>query len=116
MPGYLKAKLAADEALSVLGSERRNNDKDFKYICLRPGTLTDDAGSAKVQLGETRAKGSISREDVADIGLRLLESGANGWFDLIEGEEGSEQAVKRVVDGGINAMQGEDVKVMKENM
>jgi hypothetical protein len=79
MPTYYKAKLAADEALTVLGEERRKGKGDFQYIILRPGRLTDGEATGKVQLGRTDARGDVERADVADIGARLLEvEGANG--------------------------------------
>ncbi|OBT49590.1 hypothetical protein VE04_10096, partial [Pseudogymnoascus sp. 24MN13] len=35
---YSAAKLEADEVLTVVGEERRREDKGFSYIILRPGT------------------------------------------------------------------------------
>jgi len=117
MPHYYKAKLAADEALTVLGEERREKDKSFQYIILRPGGLTDEKETGKVSLGKTGARGTVSRGDVADVAARLLEAeGANGWFDLLGGEEDTAAAVQRVVKEGINSIEGEDIAVMKANL
>jgi hypothetical protein len=113
MPDYFKAKLAADEALTVLGEERN----DFKYIILRPGQLTDGKEIGKIALGRTKARGQVTRADVADVAARLLEvEGAKGWFDLLDGDEPSEEAVQRVVKEGINSIDGEDIGVMKANL
>jgi len=112
MPTYYKAKLAADEALTVLGEE-----KGFQYIILRPGGLTDDKETGKVSLGKTNAKGSVTRGDVAEVAARLLEAeGARGWFDLLNGDENVGEAVERVVKDGVNSIEGEDLEVMKKNL
>lgn len=119
MPAYYKAKLAADETLTVLGEERVKKDGKgkFSYIILRPGQLTDDAETGLVNLGKTPARGSVTRADVADVAARLLETeGACGWFDLLGGKEPVADAVARVVKDGINSMEGEDIAVMKSNM
>lgn len=117
MPHYYKAKLAADEALTVLGDERREKDNSFRYIILRPGGLTDEKEQGKVSLGKTGARGTVSRGDVADVAARLLEvDGANGWFDLLGGEENTATAVQRVVKEGINTVEGEDKATMKANL
>ncbi|TVY67499.1 UPF0659 protein, partial [Lachnellula suecica] len=50
MPAYYKAKLAADETLTVLARERGG----FGYIVLRPGGLSDKKEMGKVQLGKTK--------------------------------------------------------------
>lgn len=55
MPDYYKAKLAADEAITVLGEE-----KGFGYIVLRPGNLSDDKETGRVVLGKTPARGQVS--------------------------------------------------------
>lgn len=62
MPVYYKAKLAADEVLSVEGEERRVADKWFNYVILRPGMLVDEQAQGKVALGRTDARGSVTRE------------------------------------------------------
>lgn len=109
MPAYYQAKLAADELLTVLGEAR----KDFQYIDLRPGALTDEAPTGKVQLGKTKARGTVSRADVADVAVQLLESDrARGWFDLLNGEEEVGVAVERVVAEAVNSMEGEDIGLM----
>jgi nucleoside-diphosphate-sugar epimerase len=54
MPAYYKAKLAADELLTVLGER-----KGFQYIILRPGGLTDEPATGRVALGKTRGFGQV---------------------------------------------------------
>jgi nucleoside-diphosphate-sugar epimerase len=112
-PAYYKAKLAADETLTVLGEEK----KGFGYIILRPGFLTDDKETGKVSLGKTRARGFVTRGDVAEVAVRLLEQeGARGWFDLLAGEEDVGSAVERVIKDGVNSIDGEDLEVVKEDV
>lgn len=119
MPDYVKAKLAADEVLTVLGEERVEKDgKDkFTYIILRPGTLSDGNETGLVELGKTPARATVTRADVADISARLLEiGGVNGWIDLVNGKEPAQQAVERVAREGIDAREGEDTGIMKANI
>jgi len=113
MPAYYKAKLAADEVLTVLGEER----KGFGYISLRPGTLTDEPETGKVVLGRTKARGSVSRGDVAEVAVRLLErEGVKGWFDLLGGEQDVRSEVERVLKEGVDSREGESLEVMKANI
>lgn len=102
----------ADEALTVWGEERREEDKNFNYIVLEPGILSDEPAKGRVQLGKP-GKGWVSREDAARTAPELLDKGANGRFDLLESEE-IKEAVERVVRGGVSAVEGESVEEMKE--
>lgn len=119
LPDYYKAKLAADEALTVLGEERIKNGTGgrFQYIILRPGGLTDEAEKGKVALGKTKSWGTVTRGDVADVAARLLEKeGAHGWVDLLNGDEPVADAVDRVVREKINTVEGEDLGVMRAHL
>jgi hypothetical protein len=119
MPVYYKAKLAADEMLTVLGEERikKLGKGKFSYIILRPGFLSDDKETGLVNLGKTPARGTVTRADTAEVATRLLETeGACGWFDLMGGTEPVAEAVSRVVREGINSMEGEDIAVMEKNI
>jgi nucleoside-diphosphate-sugar epimerase len=113
MPAYYKAKLAADELLTVLG-ERKNG---FQYIILRPGGLTDGEATGRVSLGKTKGWGLVRRADVADVAARLLEvQGARGWFDLLEGEEDVGEAVERVVRDKVDCREGESLEEMEKDI
>ncbi|KAF5361370.1 hypothetical protein D9757_011358 [Collybiopsis confluens] len=106
---YCAAKLAADEFLfdesrkAVESGERKG--KGWVDICLRPGTLSDVPATGKVDLGKSKVAGSIPREDVAAVGVELLEkeNGGGLWVDLIAGEESIAAAVDRVVAGRITS-------------
>ena len=84
----------------------------MQSIILRPGSLTDDEGSSKISLGKTRARGKVRRANVAKVAAELLETQANGWLDLLEGDEEIEAAVQRVEKEGVDCVEGEDVEAM----
>ncbi|KAF1993593.1 hypothetical protein P154DRAFT_549484 [Amniculicola lignicola CBS 123094] len=116
LPTYYKAKIAADEVLTVLAKKRYEDEvangtpeKDrFCGIDLRPGTLRDGAKGG-IALGKIGTQGKVSREVVAEVAVALLErEGARGWFDLLDGEEEVGSAVERVVGGGVDCVEGED--------
>lgn len=79
-------------------------------IDLRPGTLTDEKGSGRVELGKTRgSSGKVSRESVAQVADELLASEGvrNSWVDLLDGEEEVGKTVERVVREGVDTAEGE---------
>ncbi len=85
---YLKAKQNADNHLRNSGLE---------YSIVRPGSLTDDEGTGKIQLKEKLdTQGSISRADVAQTLVEVLEDGVkqNQTFEIISGETPVETAVR----------------------
>ncbi|KIW68035.1 hypothetical protein PV04_04007 [Phialophora macrospora] len=112
LPHYYKAKVEADEHLEALTKKRLDSgDKEFQAINLRPGTLTDAAGTGKVNLGKTSSRGSVPREDVARVAAALLErTDTRGWFDLLEGDDSIEEAVEKVVKTNHNGLEGEDLE------
>ena len=103
---YYKAKIAADETLHTAAKKR---GADFAGINLRPGTLTMEP-AGKVELGKTKtARGDSSRESVARVADLLLaaEGVKTSWIDMLDGEDEPAEAVRKVVDGGIDATEGE---------
>lgn len=118
LPAYAKAKLEADEYMTALARHQQNQGKGqrqgpFQAICLRPGLLKDTPATGKVALGKTAGKGAVTREDVAIVADRLLaREDTNGWVDLLNGEEGVDEAVERVVRERVDAVEGEDVEGM----
>lgn len=112
-PTYYKAKLASDEVLTVLGEQK----KGFGYIVLRPGALTDEKETGKIDFGKTKGRGSVTRGDVAEVAVNLLEKeGVRGWFDLLGGNEETGAAVERVLKEGFSSIEGEDLEVMKKDV
>lgn len=86
---YLRAKGAADADL--------RSREDLDYTILRPGRLTDDPGTGKVNLASHVERGSISRDDVAIVLAHLLVTPANGQtLELITGDTDITQAVHEV--------------------
>ncbi|PTL73742.1 NAD-dependent dehydratase [Rathayibacter caricis DSM 15933] len=85
---YVEAKRDADTAL-------RNTDLD--WTILRPGGLTTDEGTGRVELGETVERGSIPREDVAAVVVAVLEQPASigRTWELVSGDVPVEDAVAR---------------------
>ncbi|MGC1514245.1 MAG: SDR family oxidoreductase [Maribacter sp.] len=77
---YLKAKQNADAYLMK---------SDLTYSIVRPGTLTNDAGTGKIKLeSHFEAQGKITRADVAQTLVRCLHDDAmvNKTFEILEGD------------------------------
>lgn len=83
---YLRAKAEADRALAASGLE---------FTIIRPGGLTDDAGTGRVEIAASLERGEISRADVAAVlAAALAASNAVGkTFDLVAGETPIEPAI-----------------------
>lgn len=77
---YLRAKHKADEHLRASGLD---------FTLVRPGPLTNDPGSGKVELAARLDRtGSIPREDVAAVLLATLDADntIHQSFDLLSGD------------------------------
>jgi uncharacterized protein YbjT (DUF2867 family) len=78
---YLRAKQAADDDLRA---------RDLDWTVVRPGRLTDDPGTGRVQVGVPGSidYGEIPRDDVAAVLAALLDSaaGVRKTFDLVGGD------------------------------
>jgi uncharacterized protein YbjT (DUF2867 family) len=87
MGPYYEAKRDADEALARSG---------LTYTIVRPGSLTDDAGSGRVEVGTALEGGAIPRDDVAAVLLAVLEtpSSVGKTFELVSGDIPVEEAVR----------------------
>ena len=76
----LKAKHNADEYLK---------SANLMHAIVRPGSLTNDAGTGKIELkSKLNKQGSITRDDVAQTLVRSLHDDAaiNSTFEIIQGE------------------------------
>ncbi|PRX52365.1 SDR family oxidoreductase [Salegentibacter salegens] len=85
---YLKAKGNADDYLKNSG---------LAYTIVRPGALTDEEGSGKIQLKEKLEKQeSISRANVAHTLIEVLDDDIkqNQVFEILDGETPIEKAVR----------------------
>jgi uncharacterized protein YbjT (DUF2867 family) len=76
---YLRAKTAAEEEL---------RGRDLDWTVLRPGGLTDDAGTGRVRLEPQVPRGQVPREDVAAVLVALLEQPATAGLvlELVSGD------------------------------
>jgi nucleoside-diphosphate-sugar epimerase len=90
---YLVAKKAAEDAVRVFGLD---------WTILRPGRLTDAPGTGLVRLGPPPIHpGSISRDDVAAVLVRLLDSpgSVRQTLELVSGADPVAEAVWLTVGG-----------------
>lgn len=89
---YLRAKAEADAAV---------RQSDTAWTIVRPGRLTDDPGTGRVLLQSDPLRGSVPRDDVAAVLVRLLgDSRASGRIlYLNSGEEPIEDALGRLLTG-----------------
>lgn len=124
LPTYYKAKVAADEVLTVLAKERYEEEtkkgmaeKDkFHGISLRPGTLSSEKAGG-VLMGKITCQGQVSRATVAETLAAVLETeGARGWIDFLDGDEEVGVAVKKLVNDGVDSVDEEDFEGMKERV
>jgi uncharacterized protein YbjT (DUF2867 family) len=76
---YLAAKGAAEEDL---------RERDLDWTILRPGRLTDDEPTGRVQLAEKPLRGSVPRADVAAVVVALLDrpGTVRRTYELISGD------------------------------
>jgi len=86
---YLRAKGAADDAI------RERDGLDATVV--RPGHLTNDAGTGRVEVSDQTGHGDIPREDVAAVLLAVLDTPATAGrtFEVIGGETPIADAVTR---------------------
>lgn len=87
---YQQAKAEADEALKKSGLD---------YTIIKPGRLTDEAGTGQVALAPDLPRDEIPRQDVAEVLAEILESpqAAGLELDLTTGETPISQAVENVM-------------------
>jgi uncharacterized protein YbjT (DUF2867 family) len=87
---YLRAKGAADDAIRAR--------KELDATVVRPGHLTDDPGTGRVELSDETGRGDIPREDVAAVLVAVLDTPgtAGQTVELISGDTPVTEAVLRV--------------------
>ncbi|MBT2492446.1 SDR family oxidoreductase [Streptomyces sp. ISL-96] len=87
---YLRAKGAADADV--------RSRTGLDWTILRPGSLTNDAGTGLVSLGASTGRGPVPRDDVAAVLAELLDtpSTAGLTLELISGSVPVSVAVKDV--------------------
>jgi uncharacterized protein YbjT (DUF2867 family) len=88
MRPYLEAKAEADQVLAQSGLD---------FTIVRPGILTDEPGTGRVEAGGEVPRGEIPREDVAAVLLACLDAGEAAigrTFTVIGGETPIEEALR----------------------
>ncbi|WEH35357.1 SDR family oxidoreductase [Streptomyces sp. AM 4-1-1] len=87
---YLRAKGAAEEDV--------RSRTALDWTILRPGMLTDDAGTGQVQLAAATGRGPVPRDDVAAVLAELLDTPATAGLtlELVSGHVPVPVAVKDV--------------------
>ncbi|MFF3344627.1 SDR family oxidoreductase [Streptomyces sp. NPDC002779] len=87
---YLRAKGEADEYVRGLTA--------LDWTILRPGALTDDAGTGLVRLEAHTGRGPIPRDDVAAVLAELIDTPATAGLtlELVSGSAPVSVAVKSV--------------------
>jgi uncharacterized protein YbjT (DUF2867 family) len=83
---YLRAKAEADAAVASSG---------LAWTIVRPGRLTDDPGTGRVQAAPALARGDIPRDDVAAVLAEVLRvpGSAGVTFDVISGDTPIAEAI-----------------------
>jgi uncharacterized protein YbjT (DUF2867 family) len=86
---YLRAKGRADEAVRSSGLDATT---------VRPGGLTNDAGTGRVRLGESVPRGQVPRDDVAAVLAAVLDSpnAIGKTLDLTGGDTPVAEAVAAI--------------------
>jgi uncharacterized protein YbjT (DUF2867 family) len=84
---YLRAKARADRELQASGLD---------FTIVRPGRLTDDPPTGRVQIAERLPRGAVPRADVAAVLAAVLdEPDAIGRsFDLVAGDTPVDEALR----------------------
>ncbi|MEU6849913.1 NAD(P)H-binding protein [Actinacidiphila alni] len=85
---YLRAKGAADDDI--------RSRTGLDWTVLRPGALTNDAGSGLVRLSPTTGRGAVPRDDVAAVLAELLHTPATAGLtlELVSGNDPVPAAVR----------------------
>ena len=86
---YLRAKWAAEEDLRA---------RDLDWTVLRPGALTNDAGTGQVLLADKTGRGKITRDDVAVVLAGLCDTPAaiGRTLELIAGNTPVREALNNL--------------------
>lgn len=90
MKPYLRAKARADERLQ---------ESALEYTIIRPGSLTNDEGTGRIEAAESLGRrGEISRDDVARTFAEALEmeNTYGKTFEILAGDTPVREALQRI--------------------
>jgi uncharacterized protein YbjT (DUF2867 family) len=91
MRPYLEAKAEADAAVVASGLD---------WTIVRPGVLTNEAGTARVAVGERLERAEVTRDDVAAVIVGVLDEPRTigRTFVVVEGETPIPDALRQLCD------------------
>ena len=102
---YMHAKFAADKDLVT-----NNSRRGLEYTIVRPGGLSDEAGTGKIQAGKVHfGKTTIPREDVARAVVEIMKNDATKGLaiDMVgSGTLSAKEAIAKVASEKINTFEG----------
>ncbi|KAM3422523.1 hypothetical protein BST61_g24 [Cercospora zeina] len=104
----MKAKFAADQDLV-----ENNGRRGLEFTIVRPGGLSEEKGTGKIEAGKVHLKRVVPREDVARVVVECMRNeGTKGLaFDVVGGDELSvEEAVEKVVKGRVDTFEGRHIR------
>jgi nucleoside-diphosphate-sugar epimerase len=87
---YLRAKAEADQAVAA-------SDRDWTIV--RPGALTEDAGSGRVRLSTEAVRERVARDDVAGVLAAVLAEPRSAGLTLyvVGGDEPVDEALEALL-------------------
>lgn len=88
---YLRAKARADREVAA---------SDLDWTIVRPGGLTDDDGTGKVELGRDVGRGEVPREDVAAVLAAVLgdDDTIGRVIEVVSGDTPVDEAIADLED------------------
>lgn len=92
---YLRAKARADRDLAASGLD---------WTIVRPGRLTDDPATGRVQIARHVERGSVPRADVADVLAAVLadRDTIGHIFEVVSGDTPVQAALSRLAEAAID--------------
>ncbi|KAJ6191860.1 hypothetical protein J3E72DRAFT_413368 [Bipolaris maydis] len=115
LPNYYKAKVAADEVLTVLSNERlAKEEKEGVPANERFCGISLRLPAGKVKMGRVGVGEKVSRATVAEVIVRVLEKdGLKGWLDFVDGTDDIDGALEKFVKEKQDSVEGEDLGEMR---
>lgn len=100
---YMEAKLAADRSLVT-----ENGRRGLEYTIVRPGRLSEEVSTGKVEAGKVHLAESIPREDVARVVVEVLKRDETIGlaFDVVGGKTTIGEAVAAVARERVDTFEG----------
>lgn len=100
---YMEAKLAADRSLVT-----ENGRRGLDYTIVRPGRLSEEVSTERVEAGKVHLAESIPREDVARVVVEVLKRDETIGlaFDVVGGKTAIVEAVANVAKERTDTFEG----------